>query len=343
MTTIGLLVNPAAGRDIRRLTGGASVVDNYAKRRVAECVVDGLAVAGDRPEVLVMPDRAGIAEHAVAEAPADVEAATLEMPVEETAADTRRAAAEFRDAVDVAVVLGGDGTTRDAALELGDVPLVAVSTGTNNVVPAAVDGTVAGAAAALVATDAASPDAVTTRHEMIEARAETPTGERGLTGLAAVEVSSKSFIGTRALLDPDDLRGGLVSRAHPGDVGLPAVAGALESVAPADPGGVALRLADPDATPRSVRAIVAPGVTAEIGIGSVERVAPDEPVRFDVPDGVVGADGERELELTDAMVELTTVPDGPRLVDVDAALAAGARNGGFDAAEVAAVDEMSGE
>ena len=342
MATIGLIVNPAAGRDIRRLTGGASVVDNYAKRRVAECVCDGLTVAGEPVEVLVMPDRTGIADHAVAKAPEDegIDATTLEMPIEESSADTRRAAARFRDEADAAVVLGGDGTTRDAALELGDVPLVAVSTGTNNVVPAAVDGTVAGAAAALVATGTVPADAVTTRHGTVEARAETPTGERRLTGLAAAEVSSKSFIGTRALLDPSDLRGGVVSQAHPGNIGLPAVAGALEPLSPTDPGGVAVRLTDPDDAPRCVRAIVAPGVTATVGVTSCDRLEPGEPAAFDVPDGVVGADGERELELTDATVELTPVPDGPRLVDVDATLERGAQAGGF---EVPAVDEPQRE
>lgn len=327
MATIGLLVNPASGRDIRRLTGGASVVDDYAKRRVAECVLDGLTVAGDRLEVLVMPDRVGIAEHAVAEAPAEIDASTLEMPVEETAADTRRAAARFREAADVAVVLGGDGTTRDAALELGDVPLVAVSTGTNNVVPSAVDGTVAGAAAALVATGAVSDESVTTRHGMIEARAEAPTGERRLTGLAAVEVSSKSFVGTRALLDPADLRGGVVSRAHPGDIGLPAVAGGLERLPPEEPGGVALRLADPGDAPRSVRSIVAPGVATTVGVESCERLGANDAVAFDVPDGVVGADGERELELVDETVEFRSVGEGPRLVSLEAVFARAARNG----------------
>ncbi|SDD36389.1 NAD(+)/NADH kinase [Natrinema hispanicum] len=340
MATIGLIVNPAAGRDIRRLTGGASVVDNYAKRRVAECVCDGLTITGEPLEVLVMPDRTGIADHAVAEAPAETDATTLEMPIEESSADTRRAAARFREEADAAVVLGGDGTTRDAALELGDVPLVAVSTGTNNVVPSAVDGTVAGAAAALVATGTVPADAVTTRHGTVEARAETSTGERRLTGLAAAEVSSKSFIGTRALLDPSDLRGGVVSQAHPSNIGLPAVAGALEPLSPTDPGGVAVRLTDPDDAPRCVRAIVAPGVTATVGVTSCDRLEPGEPATFDVPDGVVGADGERELELTDATVELTPVPDGPRLVDIDATLERGAQAGGF---EIPAVDEPQRE
>ncbi|TYL40497.1 ATP-NAD kinase [Natronococcus pandeyae] len=331
MTRVGLIGNPAAGRDIRRLTGGASVVDNYAKRRVAECVLAGLTAVTEPPNVQIMPDRAGIADHARDESPDEVDASILEIPLEGTAADTRRAAARFReDGVAAVVVLGGDGTTRDVACEIGDVPVVAVSTGTNNVVPSAVDGTVAGVAAALVATGAVPEADATARHGMIEARAETATGERRLSALAAAELSSRSFVGTRALLDPGDLRGGVVSRAHPGDVGLAAVAGAVEAVAPDDPGGVALRLSDPAEASRTVRAVLAPGVTATVGIESIERLEWDEAVRFDVPDGVVGADGERELELTDTTVELRVVPDGPRLVDVDATLAAGADAGALE-------------
>ncbi|WP_306057128.1 NAD(+)/NADH kinase [Natronococcus wangiae] len=332
MARVGLIGNPAAGRDVRRLTGGASVVDNYAKRRVAECVLAGLTAVTDPPDVRVMPDRAGIAEHARDESPEAVDVTVLEMPAEGSADDTRRAAARFREDDDVAavVVLGGDGTTRDVACEIGDVPIVAVSTGTNNVVPSAVDGTVAGVAAALVATGAAAPNEAIARHGMVEARAETATGERRLSALAAAELSSRSFVGTRALLDPGDLRGGVVSRAHPGDVGLAAVAGAVENVAPDDPGGIALRLADPAGASRTVRAVLAPGVTAPVGIASIERLEWNDPVRFDVADGVVGADGERELELTDATVEMRVIPDGPRLVDVDAALKAGADAGALE-------------
>lgn len=327
MTRVGLVANPAAGRDIRRLTGGASVVDNYAKRRVAECVLEGLAVVADPPAVAVMPDRSGIADHAVSEAPDDLAVERVEMPVEETAADTRRAAAHFREHADAVVVLGGDGTTRDVALEVGDVPVVSVSTGTNNVVPTPVDGTVAGAAAAAVATGAADADTVTDRHGRIDVRADDVNGEKRLTGLAAVEITDRSFVGTRAVIDPSELVGGVVSRAHPSDIGLGSVAGCLEPLAPDAPGGIALRLDDPEATPRSVSAIVAPGMTATIGVAERDRLDWDEPATFEVSDGVVGADGERELELVDATVEMTPTADGPRLVDVDAALGAAVEAG----------------
>lgn len=327
MTRVGLIVNPAAGRDIRRLTGGANVVDNYAKRRVAECVLDGLTVVPDPPAVSVMPDKAGIARHAVAQAPEDLTVEALDIPVEQTAADTRRAAAHFREQTDAVVALGGDGTTRDVALELGETPLVSVSTGTNNVVPTAIDGTVAGAAVALVATGVVDPVEVTSRHSMVEARAETPHGEECVTGLAGVEISDRSFVGTRAVLDPDDLRGGVVTRAHPGDIGLSGVAGAVAPVAPDADGGVALRLTNSANAARTVRAIIAPGMTATIGIAEHQRLASGESVQFDVADGVVGADGERELELVDTTVEIGVSSDGPQLINVNDTLDAASRTG----------------
>ncbi|AFZ74370.1 NAD(+)/NADH kinase [Natronobacterium gregoryi] len=334
---VGLVVNPAAGRDVRRLTGGASVVDNYAKRRVAECVLEGLTVAADGIEVTAMPTLTGIAQDAVEASPVAGDAfpvGLLELTLEGSSADTKAAAARFREEADVVVVLGGDGTTRDVALEIGSVPVVAVATGTNTVVPSPVDGTLAGVAAGLVATGVVPTDDVTTQHGTVDAavRSGRAADRDRLTALASAELSSRSFVGTRALLDPADLRGGVVSRAHPGDVGLSAVAGAVtsEPVAGDDPGGVAVRLADPDEAERTVRAVVAPGILATIGVESWERLAPGDSVSFELPDGVVGADGERELEATDATVELRPLEDGPRLVDVERALEAGAKRSGFD-------------
>lgn len=338
MTRIGLIVNPAAGHDIRRLTGGASVIDDYAKRCVAECVLDGLTLVSDPPAVELMPDRSGIAEPIVSEAPDSVDIEPINMPIEGSGADTRRASAHLRELADVVVVLGGDGTTRDVAMEIGDVPVVSVSTGTNNVVPAPVDGTAAGAAAAVVATGRVRADAVTERHGTVEVVADDVTGEKRLTGLAAVEITDRSFIGTRAVVDPAEMLGGVVSRAHPADIGLGAVAGCIEPLAPADPGGTALRLCDPSETARTVRAILAPGLVAEIGVVEHGRVGWDESVVFEISDAVVGADGERELEVVDGTVEVKPTNNGPRLVDVAMALDIAAESGVLSAEQTSIED-----
>jgi hypothetical protein len=336
---VGLIVNPSAGRDIRRLTGGASVVDNYAKRSTTVCVLDGLTAVAETPTVEIMPDKTGIAEHAVGEAPAGMAVSEVDMSIEESAADTRRAAAHFRETADAVVVLGGDGTSRDTALGLGDVPLVSVSTGTNNVVPTPVDGTVAGAAAAVIAGGLVDPDAVITRHGRIDVHADDVNGEKRLTGLATVGITDRSFVGTRAIVDPTELLGGVVTRAHPAAIGLTSVAGCVEPLAPDDPGGIALRLGDPEETPTSVRAVLAPGMTTTVGLQSHEILGWDEPATFEIEDSVIGADGEREVELVDATVTMTPTANGPRLVDVDAALEAASATGGLVSDRLLADDD----
>ncbi|WP_101295673.1 NAD(+)/NADH kinase [Halegenticoccus soli] len=327
--TVGLVVNPAAGRDIRRLTGGASVSDNYAKRRTAGCALAGLALAPEQTEVVVMPDGRGLARRIADDAPDGLPVDLLDVPIEGTAADTRRAARWFRSNADAAVVLGGDGTNRDVAAEIGDVPVASVSTGTNNVVPAAVDGTVAGAAAGLVATGAVPAAETTLRHGTVEARVAGAGGERTVRGLATVGVLDRPFVGTRAILDAEDFLGGAVSRAFPAEIGLSGVAGALAMHRPDDSGGVGLRFGPPDETPETVRAITVPGVVERVGVAEWRRLDAEEPIRFEVPSGVVSADGERELEIRDATVEIRPVDAGPRLVEFDAVFERAAEDGHF--------------
>ncbi len=320
--TVGLVVNPAAGRDIRRLTGGASVSDNYAKRRTAGCVLAGLAMAPERVAVRVMPDRAGLGRTVVDDAPDGIGAELLDIEIDGSPEDTRRAAARFRECADAVVVLGGDGTNRDVAHAIGDVPVASVSTGTNNVVPTPIDGTVAGAATALVATSSVSVDECTIPHGMVEARID---GEDdSLRGLATLGVVDRPFVGTRAVTNTADFVGGVVSRAAPSDIGLSGIAGTVAPHAPAVDGGVALRLGSPDETPRAVRAITSPGVVDRVGIEECRRVDRDEETTFDVREGVLSVDGEREREITDATVRIRPVATDLRFVAFEAALDAAA-------------------
>ncbi|RDI71301.1 NAD(+)/NADH kinase [Halopelagius longus] len=325
---VGLVVNPAAGRDIRRLTGGASVSNNYAKRRTAECVLAGVGVV-EGAEVLAMPDASGIAERILDSAPDGVETGLLDFAPAGGPRDTRRAAERFREAADAVVVLGGDGTNRDAGTSVGDVPLVSVSTGTNNVVPTAVDGTVAGMAAAVVADGAADAKAVSYRHGTAVAEVDGRTGRETVTGLATVGVVDEAFVGTRALLDSESLLGGVASRAAPGEIGVSGAAGAVHRVEPDESGGVGIRFAPAGEASRRVRAVTVPGVVSELGVAECRRLDAEESFAFEVETAVVSADGERELEVRDAEIAVRPADDGPRIVDVDAALAAAAEEGFF--------------
>ncbi|CQR50851.1 MULTISPECIES: NAD(+)/NADH kinase [Haloferax] len=341
-TTIGLVVNPAAGRDIRRLTGGASVSNNYAKRRTAGCVLAGLTLVDDA-EVLVMPDNTGLADRIVDDAPDGVSVEFVDMTVTASGRDSRTAAAHFADHADAVVVLGGDGTTRDVAQTIGDVPVVSISTGTNNVVPTPVDGTVAGAAAALVGSGAVSAAEATTRHGTVEVDVVRSEETTVIRGLATVGVLDRPFVGTRAILDPSDIVGGVVSRSSPAEIGLSGIAGGLVTHRPDDPGGVGFRLsrdgadgtdapdaADAATSPATtVRAITVPGRLSTVDVAEHRVLDDGEDYAFEVDRGVISVDGEREHEVRNGTVRLRPVSDGPRLVDVEAVLERAADDGRF--------------
>src|SRR4029079_4170575 len=76
-------------------------------------------------------------------------------PIRQTAHDTVDAVRRMgTESARVIVCLRGDGPARVAASVAGDVPMLALSTGTNNVFPAVREATIAGLAAGLVATGA---------------------------------------------------------------------------------------------------------------------------------------------------------------------------------------------
>ena len=82
-----------------------------------------------------------------------VEARLLDMQLQGTADDSQQAA-EIMAGLGVAciITLGGDGTNRVVAKACGDIPLLPISTGTNNVFPYMIEGTLAGLAAGFLAT-----------------------------------------------------------------------------------------------------------------------------------------------------------------------------------------------
>src|SRR4051812_16045095 len=149
--TVGIIANPDAGRDVRRLLGHASTSTIADKVGVVRRVAIGAVRAGaDR--LLVLPDPHGICRRALSTAQLDVEVEEIQVPRTHDERETVAAAELLRQQrAQVVVVLGGDGTNRAVARGWQDAPIVALSTGTNNVFPSHLEPTVAGSAAGLVA------------------------------------------------------------------------------------------------------------------------------------------------------------------------------------------------
>jgi len=327
---VGVVANPLSGRDIRRLVTQASVFPTAEKANMIQRMLTAFGAVGVH-RVLLSTDLGGISA-AVFRAigrrrgadPRWPEVEFLDgQPIRQTAQDTLDAVRRMVTAgARVIVCLGGDGTARVAASAAGDVPLLALSTGTNNVFPAVREATVAGLAAGLIATGAVPANGVTDRAKLLEVR----VGGRVETALVDVATSTERHVGARAVWDPATVTELFCAFAEPDAIGLSAIAGQVRPVARHDPHGVILRLA-PDAA-RQVLAPIAPGLVVPVGVRSIERLEAGPVYHVDARAGVIAVDGERELAFGPGERPAVRLrADGPRCVDVAAVLAASARLG----------------
>ena len=324
---VGVIANPVSGKDIRRLIANASTSTLHEKRAIVRRVVIGAAEAG-ATEFLFLPDPHRICDQAVERLgrPAlSFDHVELNHSYDEH--DTIAAAAAMRDAGCAAVViLGGDGTNRAAALGWRDIPVVPISTGTNNVFPVALEATVAGSAAGLIASGVVDVADVTRQAKLIDVEVEEEGGDLAL--IDAVLVAER-FVGSRALFDPDALRTTVLSRAEPTTVGVCSIGGLLAPTSDADDAGVTLELAPPAGAPRRIRAPIAPGLYADIGVESCRELELGEPVTITGP-GILAFDGERQRMLDDGQTAILRVTrDGPRVIDSAATQLAAVAAGAF--------------
>ena len=327
---VGVVANPLSGRDIRRLVTQASVFPTAEKANMIQRMLTALAAVGVH-RVLLSTDLGGISASVFraigrrgGQGSRWPEVEFLDgQPIRQNAQDTVNAVRRMvTTGARVIVCLGGDGTARVTAAEVGEVPMLALSTGTNNTFPAVREATTAGLAAGLVATGAVPAGDVATRAKLLEAR----VGDRTETALIDVAVSTERHIGTRAVWDPATLTQLFCAFAEPDAIGLSSILGQLSPVARHEPHGVTARITADGA--RQVLAPIAPGLVAEVGVGEIERMRPGSAHQIDARAGVIAVDGERELTFEPGeqpTVRLRT--DGPWCLDVPAVLAASARLG----------------
>lgn len=330
---VGFAVNPASGKDIRRLVARASVFDNQEKKAIVRRAAIGAIAAGAR-EFRFIPDTHGITRAALEDVAGGITFAEVDCACSGSALDTLYGARALEEAsCPVVITLGGDGTNRAFARGWRDAPLIPISTGTNNVFPAMIEATVAGAAAGLLARRALPLDEVAQRAKVIDIAIE---GESPDLALIDAVATDERFVGARALLDCDRWKYALVTRAEPTVVGICAVAGLLEAVSNDDE--VALRLQF-GAGGRILRAPIAPGMYRCVHVSSFERIALDQAVQIEGP-GVLALDGERERVLKAGQrASMRVRRDGPWVIDVEKTMTLAAERGFFDIRATAASGE----
>ena len=315
--TVGVIANPAAGKDIRRLVAHASPTSDAAKIGVVRRAVAGAIDAGAR-RIVVAPDKHNLSARAIADLnTSSVHIDIVEEPTIGHPSDTISMATHMRQKeVNALIVLGGDGTHRDVAKGWLDAPIVGISTGTNNVFPRHVDATLAGVAAGLVAAGVVELADVSYRSKVAHARFD----DGGPPDLALVDLvlMHGSYTGSRAVWDPAQLQTVVACIAEPASVGLSSIAALLRPVDRRTPLGVLVDLGGPNI----VRVPIAPGTFADVPYWSAAEVELDHPIVLRGP-GVLSFDGERDRVLGQGVsVEVRIRADGPHVIEVEATLAA---------------------
>jgi predicted polyphosphate/ATP-dependent NAD kinase len=325
MSSVGIIANPASGKDIRRLVAHASVFDNNEKINILQRVLLALDAIGVE-RVSIMPDYYGLGERALDGVKlATLQADILEMPLTSTDQDSTEAAARLcQMGVSSIIVLGGDGTNRAVAKACVDVPLVPISTGTNNVFPTMVESTVAGLAAGLLALEAVQAEDVTYRAKRLEVYLDDELAD---IALIDVVTSSDLWIGTRAIWDPSHLQEIVLARAEPGSIGMSSIGSCFQAVSAHDDHGMYLSLG---LGGTQVLAPMGPGLVTRVSIREHHLLPIGNEIILNRNASTIAVDGERQIEIySKHKIAVRLTRQGPRVVDISRCMAEATRRGVF--------------
>jgi len=318
--TIGIIANPQSGRDIRRLIAHASVFDNMEKANIVERLLTIFGELGVK-KVLAMPDGFGIvntALYSLGKINVDVE--FVKMKTWDSWEDTYEAAKVMKDECDVIIVIGGDGTNRIVAKVVDDTPIVPISTGTNNSFPYMIEATVAGEAAASVALGIVNKDEVARKTKKIELFENGVMKDIALVDAAA---TSYSFVGARAVWEPQSLKELIVSKGSPSNIGLSSIGGILREIDDEDVG-----LYVEFGEGQRIKAPISPGVLSQIEVKDYKVVPLDEEIKLKTISALFALDGEREVILQGDL-RARIIRGGPAVVDYRKALKIASERGLF--------------
>ena len=202
MSSVGIIANPLAGKDIRRLVSQANVVSNQEKANTLRRVFSGLLTMGVK-KIFVMPDITDLTREAREDVQGKIDIELLEIGrIDQTGTSTIAAELMEQNNVDCIITLGGDGTNRAVAKAIKKIPLLPISTGTNNVFPFFIEGTIAGIAAGSYAVRKTEKTEFLLKSKKFEVLINDKLEELALIDIAIVNIP---FLGSGAVWDTNNI------------------------------------------------------------------------------------------------------------------------------------------
>ena len=255
------------------------------------------------------------------------------MSVTDKPSDSIKAARLMNEAgADCIITVGGDGTNRVVARGCERVPILPISTGTNNAFPFMVEGTTAGLAAGIIAQGIVDHDKFVATTKKLDIIKNDDTIDLALIDAAVV---NESFIGSKAIWDLSRVTEVFATHCHPSYIGMSSIGGSFHPISADDSEGLYIRTGK---NSLKVNAAIAPGVIGEVGIEEHRVLSLNERVSIKVEKlGLIDLDGEREVEIhPQEKVEIELNQNGPRVVKIKETLEEAAKAGFFISSEAQA-------
>lgn len=327
---IGLIVNPQAGRDIRRLVAYASVFDNSEKMNIVRKILMTL-MDFDINSYLIMPEPDGIINTALHSLPENeskrLNVEFVPIRVTGTWVDTYNAVKYMNDKVDAIIVLGGDGTNRIIAKANASVPVMPISTGTNNVFPYMIEATVAAEAVAAIVLNYVSVEEGAFRAKVIRVYLD---DEHVDTAVVDVASTTYQYIGARAVWESSYINEVFAVLSAPYNIGLSTIPGVIREVTHNEDLALYVKLGR-EGLGKEYRVAVAPGRIMNVNIVEYREVKLNERITLDKEATLLALDGERELLMQhNNEVSVEAARDGPWIIDYKKTLQIASKRGFFE-------------
>ncbi len=311
MNSLGIVVNPMSGRDVRRVAAKASTSSHHEKQQqVTRLVLGALEMGVEKIYLGNEPFR--INERAVENLEEKRAVEILEYPLTHSAKDTELMAQTMWDkGCRVFIVLGGDGTSRIVAKTLKDAVVLPLSTGTNNVFPQFVEASIAGAAAGLIASRRMKYENHCYRCKQLHISVNGVSKDLAL--IDAVLLQNDS-IGSLLPFQPANIKQVFLTRGEPASVGISPIGGYLHPCGAEDPFGLMINCG-PDNPVARVRVPISPGLYGDVAIESYQQMDLGQQYRIDST-GILAFDGDRSLIVNpEDNVDVTVRQDGPFIIE----------------------------
>ncbi len=314
---IGLILNPMAGRDIRRLVAFASLQSTPEKLLVVRRILAGISVYRNHVDILMPGDYEGLSSLISDEAKHQfgLRVAIIGELASPSSADTTRWwADQLQDAgADLIIAIGGDGTQRNIAQANPMVPILPIAGGTNNVACWNGDQTAAGYAAGLYVTNMERYQHTLRRAKIIHVA----TGDKDDLALIDVAMVRQNFTGALAVWNPEDVVALALTVADPTRPGLSNVGGYVEPLTPEGDAIAWIDLGDSQSGSGPYYGVLAPGLMTPFYIAGHRKIALNQEVVLPTlaSGGSLALDGERTIVLRPgqhAMIQARR--DGPQYI-----------------------------